>query len=235
MKTEYQTFIDVPAELSSYLSLDRLNRDYWGNCIDQEQQQCLEHAAREFFDLDLEPYETEFSIETKVEDIATDILPVVPKLCDHQGLILIWTTPLHAADAVVSSALQFKTEPQSVKSTVPDRCEVMIAQVHVYQEFVFVASVKYYNYIAQYPKSRRVELCKMVWQTLIGLFGNRSLYAANGGVLNRAHNLLNNKNIQHEPYNRKMLGKLGFRETTIAAIAEHFYLLPTDKIWKYEH
>lgn len=235
MKAEYQTFIDVPQHLVKYLSLNLLNQDYWNNCVDKQTQQQLEQQTRNWLNLDLAPYETHYNIETKIDDISTDLLPIVPKLCDKQGFIFIWTVPLWIADSVSAQALQFKTELQNVKSTVADDCETLIAQVHIYNEFVFVSSVKYYNFVAKYPKHRRLELCRMVWQTLIDVFDDKTIYAVNGGVLNQAHNLFNGKNIQREPYRRKVLKSLGFEETTVAAAPTHFYLHPTEKIWKYEH
>lgn len=235
MRKTYQTFIDIPSELAGYLSLDQLNQDYWANCMSRDQQSTMEAAARHWLNLDLDQYQGQFNIETKVEDISTDQLPIVPKLCDQQGLIFIWTVPLDQADEVTSAAMLFKTEPQSVKSVVPDNCEVLIAQVHVYDDCVFIASVKYYNYIAKYPKAMRLQLCQQVWSMLIDLFKTKVVYAANGGVLNTAHNLFNNKNIQREPYRRKMLMSLGFRETTVSQAPAHFYMADTDKIWKYEH
>jgi hypothetical protein len=235
MKKEYQTTINVPAALEDYLSLNNLNLDYWNNCLDQKTQRNLEYNAREWLGLNLSKYENYFNIETKIDDISTAILPIVPKLCDHQGVIFIWTIPLHQADYIMSDALLFKTELQSVKSVVPDNCEVLIGQVHIYPTFVFISSVKYYNFIAKYSKEKRIELIKQVWTTLIDLFKDKEIYAASGDLLNTAHNLFNNKNIQREPYNRKLLKRLGFVQTTVEQAPNHFYLEPTDKIWKYEY
>jgi hypothetical protein len=235
MKKEYQTYINRPNELSNYLSLDLLNQDYWKNCLDRDSKTAFDKAAREWLNIDLEKYEDQFTIEIKVDDIATNLLPIVPKLCDHQGIIFIWSTPLEKADNVVSDAILFKTEPQSVKSTVPDNCETLIGQVHIYDTFVFISSVKYYNFISKYPKEKRLSLCKYVWETLIDIFKDKEIYAANGGVLNIAHNKFNQKNIQREPYRRKMLKSIGFVETIVENAPNHFYLNPLDKIWKYEH
>lgn len=235
MKKEYQKFIEIPNDLRHYLSLDLLNQDYWANCLDRSSQHILEERTRAWLGIDLSKYEDTYTIETKVDDISTSITPIVPKLCDTQGLIFIWSIPLHLADSITADALQFKHEPQSVKSSVPDNCEKLIAQVHIYDDFVFISSVKYFNFIAKFPKEERLNLCHYLWTVLIDMFKTKDIYAANGGVLNKAHNLFNNKNIQHEPYRRKMLKKLGFKETLVKFAPNHFYLDPEEKIWKYDN
>ena len=234
MKRTYSQFLNPPEHIKNYLSVGLLNENYWNNCLDKVEQQQLENQARIWTGLNLTPYETVYNIETKIEDLA-DIIPIVPKLCDKQGLLFIWTLPLHQATSPVADALLFKEEPQSVKSSVADNCEIMIAQVHEYDDFVFVASVKYYNYIAKLDKTQRVDLCNIVWQTLINLY-SKPLYATGSAVLNRAHNLFNGKNIQHEPYNNKLMRRLGFKQYKFKDTGlKHLYFEPTDNIWKYEH
>jgi hypothetical protein len=234
MKRNYTTFLNPPKDIEKYLSARLLNENYWENCFEKKDQNLLEQKARQWTGINFKPHETVYDIETKIEDIA-DIHPVVPKLCDKQGLLFIWTIPLHKANDPSSDAILFKTEAQSVKSSVPDSCEIMIAQVHEYEDFTFVASVKYYNYIGKLDKEKRTELCMLVWKTLTSLY-NKPLYAPGSSMLNRAHNLLNGKNIQHEPYNSKLLRRIGFKKYKFKDIdLEHLYFEPTDSIWKYEH
>jgi hypothetical protein len=233
MKKKYQEFIDVPDDLRRYLSLDLLNQDYWAHCLASNVQQDLEQKARNWLELDFSPYEGEYKVEIKIDDISTEILPIVPKICDQQGFIFIWSVPLEHADSITAAALKFKCEPQGVKSVIPDNCEKLVAQVHIYPNFVFISAVKYLNFIAKYPKEERLAMCKNIWKILIELFRNKDIYAVNGGVLNTAHNMFNNKNIQHEPYRRKVLKQLGFKETLVKFAPPHFYLSPEDKIWKY--
>lgn len=234
MKRLYEQFLDVPDDLKSYLSSRLLNTDYWNNCLDRVEQHALEKKARNWLNIDFSKHEHRFNIETKIEDL-DDILPIVPKLCKKQGILFIWTLPAENAGYVFSDALLFKEELQSIKSSVADNCESLIAQVHIYDDFVFIASVKYYNFISKLPKAERSLLCKEVWQTLVDVFENTEIYAASADILNSAHNLFNGKNIQREPYNKKMLRKQGFVKTPVAHLSKYLNLEDTDIIWKYEH
>lgn len=230
MNKDYQQFLNVPADIKQYLSANLLNDDYWANCIDREEQLLLEHKARHWLNINLSKHETYFNIETKVEDLSTDILPIVPKFCGQQGLLFVWTLPAESAPSPICDALQFKLEPQSVKSSVADNCEALIAQVHIYDKFVFIASVKYYNYLAKLPAHERISLCELVWKTLTEVFADKEIYAITASSLNRAHNFFNGKNIQHEPYGSKLMRRLGFRRK-LNICPE----LNLDAVWKYEH
>lgn len=230
MKKHYIKLLEVPEQFQEYLSVDLLNQDYWAHSLTRPRQRQIEHDVRTWLNIPLNKFEADYDIETKIEDIDSDIVPIVPKLCDCQGFLFVWTTPLYRADEIVASAIEFKLEPQSVKSSVADNCEVMISQVHQYDAFVFVSSVKYYNYIARMPKSARTSLIETVWKTLIELFKDKTIYAATASSLNQAHQLFNNKNIQHEPYSEKLMRRMGFRYNNID-IPE----LYVDRVWKYEH
>lgn len=234
MKRLYEQFLDVPDDLKNYLSSRLLNENYWDNCIDRIEQQALEKRARDWLKIDFANHETRFTIETKIEDLE-DVLPIVPKLCKTQGVLFVWTLPAENAGDVFSDAMLYKEELQSIKSSVADNCESLIAQVHIYDDFVFIASVKYYNFISKLPKAERNLLCKEVWETLIDVFKNTTIYAASADILNLAHNLFNGKNIQREPYNKKMLRKLGFVKTPVEHLSKYLNLEDTDIIWKYEH
>jgi hypothetical protein len=230
MNRDYRQFLDVPADIKQYLSVNLLNEDYWLHCIGRQEQLFLEKQTRQWLNLDLSKHETYFNIETKLEDLSTDILPIVPKFCDKQGLLFIWTLPAELAPSPICDALQFKLEPQSVKSSVADNCEALIAQVHIYDKFVFVASVKYYNYMAKLPLHERIQLCELVWKTLTEVFADKEIYAITASSLNRAHNFFNGKNIQHEPYSSKLMRRMGFRRKV-----NTYPELELDAVWKYEH
>lgn len=230
MKKHYLELLDVPEQFQEYLSANLLNQDYWAHSLTRSKQRQIECCVREWLNIPLPNFETDYDIETKIEDIDSDIVPIVPKLCNRQGLLFVWTTPLYNADEITASAIEFKLEPQSVKSSVADNCEVMIAQVHQYDTFVFISSVKYYNYIARMSKCERIMLIETVWKTLIELFKDKTIYAATASSLNQAHQIFNNKNIQHEPYSEKLMRRMGFRYNNID-IPE----LYVDRAWKYEH
>ena len=234
MKRLYDEFLQVPDNLIKYLSSKLLNENYWENCIDRSEQVLLEHKSREWLNLDFSRHESRFDIETKLEDL-DDILPIVPKLCKKQGLLFVWTLPVEESGEVFTDALLFKNEPQSIKSSVPDKCESFIAQVHIYEKFVFIASVEYYNFMSKLSKQDRSLLCREVWETLIDVFKDKEIFAATADLLNTAHNIFNGKNIQREPYNKKMLKNLGFKKVQVGNLSEHLNLLDNDIIWKYEH
>lgn len=233
----YDQLLDVPEELSKFLSARGLSEDYWQNiCQDYDE---LNARSQQYFNVTPLTLEN-FQFEIKVEDLAVDH-PHVPRYHSKQGLIYLWSVDTSKSlawlpDSIsryVYEGMDFKLERQSVKSSCPDMSEFCMAQIYLEADYVFVGILKTPNWLQRITAREKREYYKKFWKLIVDST-DKPVIVPSVGFMNRVQKEINNKTIAHEPYHEKVMHHVGFVKKPLGNYPM-IRLSPDTEVWVYEH
>lgn len=147
-------------------------------------------------------------------EISVDTVPIkhpyLPRLCSKQGQVFLWVEQKENIPSLYKSSQRCKNEPQWVVSKDPDKIEIAVSLIHVYDDEVIVGCVKTAGYVEEMGKEFVKSYIKKVWSDIVNKFEDKTIICPAGSYIEYIHLSLNQKRIPRLPYHKKIMKSFGF-------------------------
>jgi hypothetical protein len=153
------------------------------------------------------PMQSFDNIEVSVDTVPTKY-PYLPRLCDRQGQVFLWTET--DIPKLYLASQRCKDEPQWVVSTDPEKIEMAVALIHVYENEVIVGCVKTAGYVEELGKEFVKDYVKSVWKDIVNKFKDKTIICPSGSYNEYIHMCMNQMRIPRTPYSKKIMKSFGF-------------------------
>lgn len=155
--------------------------------------------------------DTPDNVDVVLDNIPTKY-PYLPRLCDKQGIVLVWWGTKDTDPEIYEDAVNSKDEEQWI--TLGDNKKLIkgLAMVHTYEKEVIVSCIKYAGYMNRKPWKEVLSFLENIYSTLVKLYGNNKMIIPSGSYLEHIHLTMNQMKIQRQPYHYKNMKRYGFRK-----------------------
>jgi len=164
-------------------------------------------------------------------DIILDTLPIkhpyVPRICDKQAHFFIWWGTKETDLDIYEDAINNKNEEQWVTCKEDWKIEKGVAMLHIFDNTVFIGSVKYSGILKKRSKSDIRNFIRKMYEDITKTFNDRTLIIPTGSYIEQLHLVMNQKRIQKEPYHREIMQQFGFKKQ------DKYWIRNANKIYRY--
>lgn len=164
-------------------------------------------------------------------DIILDTLPIkhpyVPRICDKQAHFFIWWGTKETDLDIYEDAINNKNEEQWVTCKEDWKIEKGVAMLHIFDNIVFIGSVKYSGILKKRSKSDIRNFIRKMYEDITKTFNDRTLIIPTGSYIEQLHLVMNQKRIQKEPYHREIMQQFGFKKQ------DKYWIRNANKIYRY--
>lgn len=164
-------------------------------------------------------------------DIILDTLPIkhpyVPRICDKQAHFFIWWGTKETDLDIYEDAINNKNEEQWVTCKEDWKIEKGVAMLHIFDNIVFIGSVKYSGILKKRSKSDIRNFIRKMYEDITKTFNDRTLIIPTGSYIEQLHLVMNQKRIQKEPYHREIMQQFGFKKQ------DKYWIRNANKIHRY--
>jgi hypothetical protein len=149
------------------------------------------------------------NLEIFVDEVPTNH-PYLPRLCNKQGQVFLWTEDNLTVPQLYADSQKCKNESQWVISKNNERIEMAVSLVHVYEDVIIIGCVKTAGYVQSLGKQYVKSYIKNVWSDILNIFPNKTIVCPAGSYIEYIHLVMNQKRIPRTPYHKKIMKSFGF-------------------------
>lgn len=152
-------------------------------------------------------------------EVSPDTVPIaqpyLPRLCPRQGYVFMWHTTKELEPDLYPLSQAAKNEEQWFTTKDPEGIEKVLALVHEYDDEVIIGCLKSAGYLQGKPKGYIKAILDNAWSDLILTFGHKKIICPSSSYLEYVHLCMNQKKIQHWPYDKKIMHKYHFKRNDL--------------------